>query len=403
MNRRNKSQRNVALGTEWSNRQTALYDGSGELSEADQRYRWLLEISSEAVMLHSGGRFVLVNHAAVKLFGAASPEQLIGKPVLDFIQPQVAQEPILLLATPSPGIPFFKRTLIRLDRSVIDAAIVENPCRYLDQPSVQLVIRHTPDRRWIESRLINLAQYDLLTELPNRSQFLSQLGGATARATRNRQLVGVIFLALDHFKQVNTTLGHQAGDMVLKLVAERLKQCVRKGDTVARLGGDEFSMILEGIVEKQGAAVMAQRTLQALSRPLLLDNQEIQVTVSMGITVYPLDADNLDGLLHNADAAMCYAKQCGRNDYQLYSPELDARNRPEQLLRTETESRFARLTPREREVLEMLIAGKSNKMIAYLLGASSRTIENHRAKIMDKMQAESLPELVRMVLVLRGA
>jgi diguanylate cyclase (GGDEF)-like protein/PAS domain S-box-containing protein len=391
----------IAPGPKWGDAPTAFYQGSVELFEADQRYRWLLEMSSDAIVLHSGGRFVLVNIAAAKLFGAVSSEQLIGRPVLDFMQPGPVEES--LSATPGQDTPLVKRKLIRLDQSVVNATVVENPCRFQNEPAVQLLMREAPDRRRMEVRLNDLTQYDLLTELPNRNQFLDCLRGAIARGARNEKLVGVMFLALDHFKLVNTALGYQAGDVVLKLVAERLKQCVRKGDTLARLGGDEFSIILEGLNDKQGAGVAAQRMLHALSRPLLLNTQDIHISASIGITVFPPDSDDLDRLLQNADIAMCHAKERGRNNYQFYSAEIDARNRPGQLRRAEIEPRFARLTPREREVLEMLIAGNSNKMIAYLLGTSSRTIENHRARIMDKMQAESLPELVRMVLDLRGA
>lgn len=122
------------------------------------------------------------------------------------------------------------------------------------------------------------------------------------------------------------------------------------------------------------------------------------MTASIGITVFPLDARDLDALLRNADVAMYYAKERGRNNYQFYSPELGAHTRRDELRRAEIEQRLARLTRREREVLDLLIAGKASKMIAYLLGTSSRTIDIHRARVMDKMQADSLPELVRMAL-----
>ncbi|MBI3041572.1 MAG: diguanylate cyclase [Betaproteobacteria bacterium] len=263
-------------------------------------------------------------------------------------------------------------------------------------------VKERAARERLESRLSRLARYDALTELLNRSQFRDRLGGAMARATRNKQLVGVMFLDLDRFQTVNATLGHGAGDFVLKQVAERLEQSVRKGDTVARLGGDEFSVILEGLGEKDGATVGAQRALESLSRPVLLNGEEIRLTVSIGITVFPLDAHDLDALLRNADVAMYYVKEHGRNNYRFYSPGLEANSRRDALRRGEIEQRLARLTPREREVLDLLIAGKASKMIAYLIGASCRTIEHHRARIMDKMQADSLPELVRMVLEQRG-
>ncbi len=369
------------------------------LQESEQRYRGLVEISREAILIHSQGKLVFVSDAAAGLFGASAPEQLLGKPLLDFVHPKdrdTVTKRIGKLAAPGRSTPFVKHKLIRLDGTVLNAEVAANICGYSGQPAVQLLMRDVAERKRLETRLSYLAQYDVLTELPNRSQFRDRLDGAMARAIRNKQLVGVMLLDLDHFQTVNDTLGQGAGDLVLKQVAERLKQCVRKSDTVARMGGNEFSVILEGLAEKEGAAVVARRELESLSRPLLLDGQQVRLTASIGLTVFPLDAHDLDALQRNADVAMYYAKERGRNNYQFYSPELDARTRRDELRRAEIEHRLARLTPREREVLDMVVAGKANKMVAYLLGISTRTIDNHRANIMDKMQADSLPELVRM-------
>ena len=369
------------------------------LQESEQRYRRLVEISPDAILVHSEGKFVLVNDAAVKLLGATGSEQLIGKPIMDFVHPKdrsAIQEGDRKSASQGQSAPFVKHKLIRIDGTVLNAGVSANVCGYRDKPAVQLLVRDITERRRLESRLSYLAQYDLLTDLPNRSQFRDRLGGAVARAIRNKQLVGVMFIGLDRFKAVNAKLGQKAGDLVLKLMAERLGHSVRKSDTLARLGGDEFSVILEGLAEKEGADVVAQRELESLSRPLLLDGQEVRLTASIGIAVFPPDADDLDALLRNADVAMYYAKEHGRNNYQFYSPGLDARTSRDERRRTEVEQKLARLTPREHEVLDMLVAGKANKMVAYLLGTSTRTIENHRARIMDKMQADSLPELVRM-------
>lgn len=369
------------------------------LQESEQRYRRLVEISPDAILVHSEGEFVLVNDAAVKLLGATGSEQLIGKPIMDFIHPKdrsAVQEGVRKSASQGQSAPFVKHKLIRIDGTVLNAEVSANVCGYRDKPAVQLLVRDVTERRRLESRLSYLAQYDLLTDLPNRSQFRDRLGGAMARAVRNKQLVGVMFLGLDRFQTVNATLGQGAGDLVLKQMAERLKQCVRKSDTVARVGGDEFSVILEGLAERQGAAVVAQRELESFSRPLLFDGQEVRLTASIGLTVFPLDAHDLDVLQRNADMAMYYAKERGGNNYQFYAPELDGRIRRDELRRAEVAQRLMRLTPREREVLDMVVSGKANKMVAYLLGTSTRTIDNHRASIMDKMQADSLPELVRM-------
>jgi diguanylate cyclase (GGDEF)-like protein len=225
-----------------------------------------------------------------------------------------------------------------------------------------------------------------------------------ARASRNATLLGVMLLNVDHFKAVNRRHGHQVADLVLREMARRLKHSTRMSDTIGRLGGDEFAFILEGLQERQGAAIAADRALKVVSgAPFVVDGAEIRVTATIGIGFYPTDAEDVDTLLRHADVAMCYAKEHSPNTCQLYSPELAFRSRHEELRRAHIEEKMASLTPREREVLGILVEGKANKLIAYLLGASTRTIENHRAKIMAKMQAESLPDLVRMVLSADGS
>lgn len=374
------------------------------LRQSEERYRRLVEISADAIFVCRAGELALVNDAGTKLLGARA-EDLIGRPMGDFVHPEDRDAMQNAIAEPeetNPRAQFVKRRLLRLDGSPVNAQVMAIPGHIDGMPALQLVVRSVSERKRLEQHLGYLAQYDLLTQLPNRAQYRERLIGTMARASRYQQLAAVMFLNFDHFRKVNLTVGQGTGDIVLKKLAERLTHVTRKGDTLARLGGDEFSLILEGLVEKSGAAVAAERILDALSRPVEIDDQRVEVTASIGITVYSLDADNLDRLWRNADVAMYYAKECGRNNYQFYSPEIEARSRRDELRRAELSRKLAGLTAREREVLEMLVAGKANKMIAYLLGTSTRTVENHRARIMDKMQADSLPELVRMVLDLRG-
>jgi diguanylate cyclase (GGDEF)-like protein len=263
--------------------------------------------------------------------------------------------------------------------------------------------RGAPKREQLEYWLGHFTQFDLLTNLPNRGQFVDRLNGALARAVRNKQVAGVLLLDLDRFKALNVKHGHRNADQVLKTMGARLKECTRASDSIARLGGDEFSVILEGLVERQGAAIAADRVLNALRVPIALDNGEVVVTATGGIAFFPLDADSVDTLLHHADIALSYAKERHRGTCQFYSPDLALHGERDKLRQSAARQRLDDLTPREREVLDILVAGNANKMIAYMLGTSIRTIENHRAKIMNKMQAQSLPELVRMVLEVQGA
>lgn len=369
------------------------------LLESEQRYRELVAMLREAVLLHSEGRIVFASEAAAWLFGADASKQVLGKSFLDFVHPRNRDAVAKRLGKPATGrsAPFARHRLVRLDGTAFNAEVAASACGYQGEPAVQLLVREDgAKRRRLESQLAYLAQYDQLTELPNRSQFRDRLGGAIARASRNKQPMGILFLGLDRFQMVNATMGQEAGDLVLKQAARRLMHSVRKSDSVARLGGDEFAVILEGVAEREGAAVVALRAQEALSLAFQINGKETQVTASIGIAVFPLDGNDIDALLRNAEVAMHHAKKQGRNNYQHYTPESGVYALHDELCRAETRRMFMLLTPREREVLDMLVAGKSNKMIAYLLGASPRTIEHHRAKIMSKMRAGSLAELVRL-------
>ncbi|PKO31251.1 MAG: hypothetical protein CVU34_17450 [Betaproteobacteria bacterium HGW-Betaproteobacteria-7] len=294
-----------------------------------------------------------------------------------------------------------RTTSLKRDSAPVEprgAAACEGSAGAIGRPASQV-----SNRRQMEHWLGNFGQIDQLTQLPNRSQFLDRLNGAMARATRSKQFVALMLLNLDHFKALNISYGHQVGDLVLQKLAERLKGCTRKSDTVARIGGDEFAVILEDLTEMQEAAIATQRLLHGLGQPLQLESGEIKVTATGGVAFFPADADSVDALLQKADIAMCHGREHQRNSCQFYFPDLQLRSRNGELRRAKIELGVASLTPREHEVMQILVAGNANKMIAYMLGTSTRTIENHRAKIMDKMDAGSLPELVRMVIEVSGA
>ncbi|MDD2742632.1 MAG: EAL domain-containing protein [Rhodocyclaceae bacterium] len=172
-----------------------------------------------------------------------------------------------------------------------------------------------------QHRVEFLATHDDLTGLPNRTLFNDRLRLALARAGRSRESLAVIFLDLDNFKVVNDTLGHEAGDQLLKQAAARLLDCVRAEDTVARLGGDEFVLLLEAN-ERNEAAISAERLLKALSTSYLLGEHECFVSASIGISMFPEDATDPNGLMRNADAAMYRAKDQGKNAFQFYTAEL---------------------------------------------------------------------------------
>ena len=272
------------------------------------------------------------------------------------------------------------------------------PCRYDGQASTQIIMRDISERRRLEGRLQFLVQHDILTELPNRAEFRDRLLGAIARARRAGCQVAVMLINLDHFKAINAKHGSETGDLVLREVAHRLKSSIRQADSVARVAGDEFGLILEAIDQREQAAVVANRVLANLKASFDAGGVQIEISGSAGIAAFPSDARDIDTLLRLSDVAMYAAKEGGRGTFRFYFPELEAMTRRDEARREQTAKRITKLTEREREVMDVLVEGNSNKAIAYLLGASPRTIENHRAKVMEKMQADSLPDLVRMVL-----
>jgi diguanylate cyclase (GGDEF)-like protein/PAS domain S-box-containing protein len=198
------------------------------------------------------------------------------------------------------------------------------------------------DRKSAEERLTYLAQFDPLTGLPNRSLFLDRLEQAMEHARRNRKRIGVIFTDLDRFKIVNDTMGHSAGDKLLVQVAQRLQGCIRSADTVARLGGDEFAFILSELTHAEDATLIAEKVIFSLSQVFQLEGQEVYVSASLGISIYPGDGANADSLLRNADTAMFQAKEQGPAIYQFYLPQMNERAMARLTMETQLRGALAR-------------------------------------------------------------
>ncbi len=175
------------------------------------------------------------------------------------------------------------------------------------------------DSKFAEERIQYLAYHDDLTTLPNRSSFNRFLNHGIRHAHRHGTGLAVLFIDLDRFKNINDTLGHEGGDLLLQEVGERLKHCVRQSDTVARLGGDEFVVLLEDLGEPERVAVVARKILADIARPFDIHAQEIRVTASVGISIYPEDGEDEQTLMKRADIAMYHAKQEGRNNYQFHT------------------------------------------------------------------------------------
>jgi diguanylate cyclase (GGDEF)-like protein/PAS domain S-box-containing protein len=202
----------------------------------------------------------------------------------------------------------------------VDLTVCETGDR--SHPGFVAIARDITERKQAEQRLVYLAQYDALTGLPTRALFHDRATHALARANREERLVAIMYLDLDHFKTINDGMGHHVGDELLKAVAKRITSCLRDVDTVSRLGGDEFAVILESIPHIDNATIVAEKIIDVMQEPYRVDGHDVHITISIGVTIYPMDDKDLASLLKDADQAMYRAKQAGRNNYQLFGAEM---------------------------------------------------------------------------------
>lgn len=187
---------------------------------------------------------------------------------------------------------------------------------------VVVTFRDISQRKKTEEQILRLAHYDPVTDLPNRTLFLDRLDYEIKKSHRANKPLALMFIDLDHFKEINDTLGHDVGDLLLRDAALRLRSCVRETDTVARMGGDEFTVILSELDDAETVQRVAQAILTRLAEPFRIDNEIAYVSASIGITVYPQDGTRLEQLLKNADQAMYAAKHQNRNCYRYFTPSM---------------------------------------------------------------------------------
>jgi diguanylate cyclase (GGDEF)-like protein/PAS domain S-box-containing protein len=300
-----------------------------------KRFEDLSKFANDIFLLtDENGRFIEVNDKALETYGYSRKEmlQMCGA---DMRTAEMADQfSADWQATLAQGRANYETVHRRKDGSSF-AVDVSARVLHLDHGKfVQTILRDISKRKDAEQRLHYLAYYDELTGLPNRALFIDHLGKAMAMAERRQKIVGIMFMDMDHFKNVNDTQGHEVGDTLLRAVATRLKTCFREGDTVSRFGGDEFAVVLADMSHADDAAQVALKILKTFEAPFEIDGSDFFVTFSIGITLYPFDDGGSQALLRNADAAMYHAKAMGRGNFHFYSAELTHRAQKRMALET---------------------------------------------------------------------
>jgi diguanylate cyclase (GGDEF)-like protein/PAS domain S-box-containing protein len=298
------------------------------LIESEQRYASLFRLNPDAVYSFDvTGKFESINPACEKLSGHTVEE--MGKVHFKNFMYEADRELCQLhfqkaLQGQSQQ---FETRVVHKRGHLVDVLVTIMPISVDDEiVGVYGIAKDITDRKRAEATINQMVYHDALTGLPNRRLFKDRLTLALNQARHHEHKLAVMFLDLDRFKVINDTLGHTIGDQLLKATAERLKACVREFDTVARMGGDEFTILLPEIAQEEVAHGIARRIMQEIKRPMLIEGQELHVTTSIGIALYPNDGDDADTLMKHADKAMYRAKESGKNTFRMYDERMNDRS-----------------------------------------------------------------------------
>ena len=297
--------------------------------QAEQRYRSIFEHASEGIFQTTAeGRYLAANPALARLYGYPDPEALMCS--LDDIGRQLyvrsgQRDRFRQLMTQHGEVLNFESEVYRADGTRLWISENAHVVRDTDGRILYYegTVQDISERRRHQEELERQANHDMLTGLPNRILLADRVQHEIARADRLGYYLAVVFIDLDNFKFINDSLGHGAGDELLKEIAARLQYCVRGTDTVARLGGDEFVLLLGDHFRISTVISLLKRVLAEIGQPVMLSGREFHVGASLGVAMYPEDGENSDALLKHADTAMYAAKNSGRNTFQFFTRELN--------------------------------------------------------------------------------
>lgn len=356
-------------------RSRALAEANAELEhrvreseQAEERYRQVVELSPAAIFIFVGETCEFANHAALQMLGAASASDVVGKPLTQLVHPdchhRVRSRMDALNAT-WHGLPRVEEKFLRIDGLVLDVEIAAAPFIHNGLPGRIVVVHDITQLKRHQAALEYQINHDTLTRLASRSRLVEHLDAAIAHADRSGGEVHVVFFDLDNFKVINDSLGHPVGDQVLCEVASRMSQTMRREDMLARLGGDEFVLLVTESSSESLAQTLLPRMQVAIARPMMIDGQEIFVTASIGVSTFPNDGKDSRHLLKCADIAMYRSKETGRNRFQFFTPQMNAKIDE----RLRLQNRLQRAL--ERDELRLLYQPKVNLATGRICGAEA--------------------------------
>jgi diguanylate cyclase (GGDEF)-like protein/PAS domain S-box-containing protein len=308
----------------------------GLLKRSERKYRSLVDSSPDIIYtLDQDGKFTFINDRAQQLLGIGR-EALLGQHYSVLVHEEDVQRANYVFKTgridnrmsrnielrfkscqDSGETRTFSNELVMMALDLPEQSAAR-PLEPSEKFGIYGVARDITDRNKAEELIAYQAFHDILTDLPNRVLFKDRLGLAVLQAKRNSDGLALMFVDLDRFKLVNDTLGHGVGDELLQQTATRLKTCLRRGDTLARLGGDEFTIVLPELTNRQDAAAIAEKFLEALRLPYQLAGQSVHISASIGIAMYPGDGETIDELIRHSDIAMYHTKAEGKNGHSFF-------------------------------------------------------------------------------------
>ncbi|APW40206.1 GGDEF domain-containing protein [Rhodoferax koreense] len=297
-------------------------EAEGALRDSEERLRKFAEVTNEGIVFHLKGIITDVNPALLAMTGYALAD-LLGRHAMDFVPDSWRQVSIDYLAAAREDP--YETALIHKDGHEIPVEMIGKSMSLRGEVHRIVVVRDITTRKEAQRRIEFLALHDPLTQLPNRIYLKERLAQVLALARRRDGLAAVLFIDLDNFKTVNDSLGHHAGDLLLREMARRLSAAVREADMVSRLGGDEFLVVLADIGSREDAAGVADKLLAIVNEAVEIEGHLLSVSPSIGIGLFPDDGDNADDLIRHADAAMYHAKDSGRGHYQFFTPDMSQR------------------------------------------------------------------------------